>query len=269
METRVTGTLTCEHDCSLAKPQINLINLYDFLLFRKAKEEARSAMFLSPALDVETYNRDPAIWTPGRWRKSNVGSSSDDESSDEKDTDVLKIYNEAMTNIASLTGRKVAPLTFRLATEWEKAAANEKAVCLDQVDEACRAVCNVIAPRDSEKLLQAFQDSKTTEVCSDDLTSLITAYKHAPTRNLKTQILSIYAPRYSARFLKKMHEPFEKLSDRQIKEARAHAKNVGVGFNVNKMPHHRIRIDLVKLDHFLSFVDQPHFYQDVAYGTRT
>ena len=130
----------------------------------------------------------------------NVGSSSDDESSDEKDTDVLKIYNEAMTNIASLTGRKVAPLTFRLATEWEKAAANEKAVCLDQVDEACRAVCNVIAPRDSEKLLQAFQDSKTTEVCSDDLTSLITAYKHAPTRNLKTQILSIYAPRYSARF---------------------------------------------------------------------
>ena len=205
---------------------INLINLYDFLLFRKAKEEARSAMFLSPALDVETYNRDP-IWTPGRWRESNVGSSSDDESSDEKDNDVLKIYNEAMTYIASLTGRKVEPLTFRLATEWEKAAANEKAVCLDQVDEACRAACNVIAPRDSEKLLQAFQDSKTTEVCSDDLTSLITAYKHAPTRNLKTQILSIYAPRYSARFLKKMHEPFEKLSDRQIKKARTHAKNVG------------------------------------------
>ena len=26
---------------------------------------------------------------------------------------------------------------------------------------------------------------------------------------------------------------------------------------------------MVKLDHFLSFVDQPYFYQDVAYGTRT
>lgn len=25
----------------------------------------------------------------------------------------------------------------------------------------------------------------------------------------------------------------------------------------------------MKLDHFLSFVDQPYFYQDVAYGTRT
>ena len=35
------------------------------------------------------------------------------------------------------------------------------------------------------------------------------------------------------------------------------------------MPHHRARIDSVKLDHFLSFVDQPYFYQNVAYGTRT
>ena len=30
-----------------------------------------------------------------------------------------------------------------------------------------------------------------------------------------------------------------------------------------------MKIDLVKLDHFLSFVNQPYFYQDVAYGTRT
>ena len=66
-----------------------------------------------------------------------------------------------------------------------------------------------------------------------------------------------------------MHEPFEKLSDRQIKKARARAKNVGVGFNVDKVPQHRGRMDLVKVDHFLSFVDQPYFHQDVAYGTRT
>jgi len=66
-----------------------------------------------------------------------------------------------------------------------------------------------------------------------------------------------------------MHEKFETLSDRQIKKARAHAKHVGVGFKVDKMPHHRVRINPVKLNHFLSFVDQPYFYQDVAYGTRT
>ena len=54
-----------------------------------------------------------------------------------------------------------------------------------------------------------------------------------------------------------------------MKKARAHGKNVGAGFNLNKMPHRRVRIDLVKLDNFLSFVDQPYFYQDVGYGTRT
>ena len=170
-----------------------------------------------------------------------------------------------MSSIASLTDKTVEPLTFRLVSEWDMATANERALCLDQVDEACRAVCSVIAPSDSEKLLQAFQNSTSVNVCSNDLQALIVAYKNAPSRNLKTQILSLYAPRYSGRFLKKMHEPFEKLSDRQIKKARAHAKNVGVGFDVEKLPSHRVRIDLMKLDHFLSFADQPYFYQDVAY----
>ena len=30
-----------------------------------------------------------------------------------------------------------------------------------------------------------------------------------------------------------------------------------------------MKIDLVKLEHFLSFIDQSYFYEDVAYGTRT
>ena len=174
-----------------------------------------------------------------------------------------------MTRIASLTEQKVKHASVRLSKEWEEATENEKVLCLDHVEEACCAVCNVIVPRDSEELLQALKTPAVNEVCKDDLTSLITADKQAPLKNLKTQILSICAPRYSAIFKKKIHEPFEKLSDRQIKKARAHAKNVGAGFNLNKMPHHRVRIDLVKLDHFLSFVDQPYFYQDVAYGTRT
>ena len=32
---------------------------------------------------------------------------------------------------------------------------------------------------------------------------------------------------------------------------------------------HAILIDKSKLEHFLSFVDQPYFYQDVFFGTRT
>ena len=60
--------------------------------------------------------------------------------------------------------------------------------------------------------------------------------------------------------LRKCMSPLKKLSDRQIRKARAHAKMVGIGMNVEKPLRHRVKIDLVKLDHFLSFVDQPYFY---------
>ena len=138
-----------------------------------------------------------------------------DSSGEKAEHDVIKDYNEAMTKIASLTGGKVKPFTFRLTTEWDKATSNEKASCLDHVDEGCRVLCKVIAPKGSEKLLQTYQESKT-DVCSNinALTALIAAYKQAPTRSLKTQILSIHALCYSARFLKNMYEPFKKLSDR-------------------------------------------------------
>lgn len=95
---------------------------------------------------------------------------------------------------------------------------------MDHVEEVCRAVCNVIAPKDKEELLEAFKATVTNEVCSGDLKSLITAYKQTPSKKQKTPILSMYATSYSAKFLKKMHHLFEKLSDRQIKKARTHAK---------------------------------------------
>ena len=91
--------------------------------------------------------------------------SSNDDSSDEKEADVhvLKAYNEA--RIASLTEQKVKHVSVRLSKEWEEATANEKTLCLDHVEEACRAVCNVIAPRGSEELLQAFKTLAVNEVC--------------------------------------------------------------------------------------------------------
>ena len=94
------------------------------------------------------------------------------------------------------------------------------------------------------------------------------AYRQAPTKSLKTQILSIYALRFTSRELKEIHAPFENLSDRQIKKARSHAKTVRVGLPVESIPYHRVRIDKSKPKHFLSFVDQPYFYQDVLFMGR-
>ena len=92
------------------------------------------------------------------------------------------------------------------------------------------------------------------------------AYQNAPTKSVKTQILSIYADRFSANELKRIHQPFENLSDRQIKKARAQAKSE---VPTEKFPRHRIRIQQRQLDHFLEFTMRPYYYQDVAYGTRT
>ena len=39
-------------------------------------------------------------------------------------------------------------------------------------------------------------------------------------KNIKTQILSLYAYNYSIERLKELHESFEKLNNRQIKKAR-------------------------------------------------
>ena len=126
-------------------------------------------------------------------------------------------------------------------------------------------LCKVIAPNTSEQLLHAYKQSARPDCEIDALTN---AYKNAPTKTLKIQILSIYALKYSCDELKRIHAPFENLSDRQIKKAKKLSRIVGAGMAIEKTPFHRVQIDLAKLSHFLSFVDQPFFYQDAAYGTR-
>ena len=142
---------------------------------------------------------------------------------------LLDAYNRAMAQIAGLSkDASVEQLTFRMKVEWEKATEKEKELCEGKVGEPCRAVCGVIAPNASEELFKYF--IKRANASNNELDALITAYKQAPTKGLKTQILSIYALRYSSTELKQIHAPFERLSDRQIKKARNHAKIVGVGF---------------------------------------
>ena len=112
------------------------------------------------------------------------------------------------------------------------------------------------------------QREKCEGLASDDLVVLMTAYKNAKTRNLKKQILSLYAYRYPLSTLKNIHEPYGKLSSWEIKQARSHAKLHGPGTPPEVKTKHRVRIDMGKVDHFLQFVNRPYFYQDVSYGTK-
>ena len=164
---------------------------------------------------------------------------------------------------------RMQPLSSQVVS-WDKCTNAEQEIYLRTTEDAFRLICHTIAPNDSDKLLKTFQQNRYCSYDNDiGLQALVAAYKNAPSKPLKTQILSIYASRYSAKELKAIHEPFECLSDRQIKKARQHSTNQGPGTPAVRKLQHRVRIDKAKLDHFLEFTFRPYFYQDVSYGNRT
>ena len=76
-------------------------------------------------------------------------------------------------------------------------------------------VCNLIAPGNGEEPFESMmsvQRELFDGSAPNDLVVLMTAYKNAKTRNLKKQILSLYAHRYPMTKLKKIHQPYGSLS---------------------------------------------------------
>ena len=143
-----------------------------------------------------------------------------------------------MSHLASLTSfKEIPPLSFRLTSNWGETTQSEKEACTEKANEACQVICEVIAPNASEELFQAMNSSSDIHV-SQELVALMTAYKNATTRNLKLQILSIYAHNYPAKTLMKLHEPYSKITMWQIRQARLHAQQVGPG-NVIEIQNNR------------------------------
>ena len=64
--------------------------------------------------------------------------------------------------------------------------------------------------------------------------------------------------------LQAYHEPYEKISIRQIKLARSHAKKTGPRAEIPKIVKHRVHLDTNKVDNFVYFINRPYFYQDVG-----
>ena len=195
---------------------------------------------------------EPADRTPGQWMAEGSGNSEEECSPGGEENDSLMFeYNEALFSLSEkVKVGKFTPLTFQLNTTWEEAT---QEICIDKAMEGCKVVCEVIAPKAGDELLQSCVQlpDQETETISDELITLMQAHKNAPTRNLKTQILSLYAYQYSAKKLKKLHEPYERITDWQIKRARAHARECGPGFTVEKSTSHRVRLIKFKLTTFL------------------
>lgn len=223
---------------------------------------------LTPCVSERNLPAD-TTWTPSSAEQEYKDSESEDKYNEsEMSTSPVAVFNLSMKNLAEVTGKQaIDPLEYQLKS-WDNCSDTEKAKFLNKAKEACQLVCDVIAPHNGEKLFQDVQQQQNVGTTSDTgLEALVAAYRKAPSKALKTQILSIYANRFTINELKAIHRPFENLSDRQIKKARAHIASQGPGIPVTKIPHHRIRIDKRQLDHFLEFTSRPYFYQDVAFGS--
>ena len=171
-----------------------------------------------------------------------------------EDEEILKNYNEFLSKVSGKTSVVgCSSVEQRVHRKWEEMKPGIKTECVKKATEACHVVCEVIAPNAGEKLFEAIQPAHK-KLVSGELVAMMTAYREAPTRKLKLQILSLYAYSYTAKKLMQLHEPYERLTKWKIKQARAHARNVGPGIPVEKLKHHRIRIDSEKSDHFSSTV---------------
>lgn len=209
-------------------------------------------------------------WTPGLGAGHDDVKSESENDSQENESLPVSVFNSSMANLAEVVGKNIEPLEYQLES-WEESSDFIKQTFSRKAKQACQLVCEVMAPRDGEKLFKAVQQQRSEfEGTASDpgIEALVSAYRKAPSKKLKTQILSIYANKFTVSELKAIHHPFETLSDRQIKKARAHTASHGPGIPVAKIPRHRIRLDNSQLDHFLEFTSRPYFYQDVAFGSR-
>lgn len=216
-----------------------------------------------------TRSPDPP-WTPSVL--SGLDDSAEDTETPE-DHHTIQVYNTAMANLtASVSSPETfTPLPSRLKTTWENTTESDRKKCQEKALQGCLIVCGVVAPKAKEELFQALCQpiqSESENAVSGELLALMTAYRDAPSKSVKMQILSLYAFRFPAEKLMLYHEPFEKITRWQIKQARKHAKEQGPGVPEEKTIHHRVRLPMPKVDHFIDFVNRPYFYQDVAYGTR-
>ena len=153
---------------------------------------------------------------------------------------------------------------FPISCSWSAASFEDKEVCLEKAEEACKIICNIILPLDGQNLFQSLLDNQGEPVIPKYLEALMTAFANVPYRRLKLQILSIYAHKYPVKTLIRPHQPYAKVTKWQINQARTHARLHGPGAIKETKKSHRVRVHATKLDHFIQFINTSHFYQDVA-----
>ena len=135
-------------------------------------------------------------------------------------------------------------LQSRLSSTWEEASQKEQKQCIKTAKVACEMICDVIAPNAKDELLKCFGIAeKDAQSVSKELEILMWTYMNAPSRSLKTQILSIYADWYPVKVLMRKHEKYERITEWQVQKTKEHVKKISPGIPVANLKRHRVRVD--------------------------
>lgn len=219
-----------------------------------------STMLSTPSTE-HAQQRVETDWTPIKGYDSEEDASKTEQN--------LAVINESIDALAKCSDEgRTSPLTCQMQTTWEETGKEARKAFVRKAKEACMVVCMAIAPEDGARLFKAVCQDGNPDI-EKELQPLLSAYKNAPTKEAKTQILSIYADSYPAKKLIEVHTLYDPITEWQIRKAKLHAKNNGPGAPLEKPVFHRVRLDMVKVEHLLDFINRPYFHQDVAYGTRT
>ena len=128
------------------------------------------------------------------------------------DQALLKI-NESLQALEKRSHEgRTSPITSLMETTWAKVSREEQTYFVKKATEACKIVCSAIAPGDGEKLFHAVckPDDPNEE---NELQPLLEAHRDAPSKETKTQILSIYANKYPAKELIELHKMYEPITE--------------------------------------------------------
>ena len=181
--------------------------------------------------------------------------------------------------ISELSGGRVSPLLSTLNTSWDDISSTQKKYYSRKAKEMISTTLSIISPGQEEELWNSIKPGPLPGIepmgranrlhfdGSEGLVNvLVKAYDQAASWQIKRQILSLFANDFTRTGLQEL---IPGLSKWRIDQARLHATETGKGQPVSTQPLFRQRIDQAKIDHFIEYISQPEFIQDVAFGTKT
>ena len=242
-------------------------------LFRQVDEQVSDSDIPAPTCPVTAADESLAEGFSSR-RQSLFVPQEDSEESDES----FRLDNESQMQLNRfLQLRDVSPVRHTLSVPWNTAHDRTKRRYLRKAQQCISAMLDVLAPENSQELWTELCDrhavSRESQVVVEDrseketelLSAFAESYLNAQHWSTRRQILFLMADKLS---LKEMREFIPTVTSYRYNITRRHRLLHGRAVPLPNQEKKRMRIEPVKLEHFVSFITSPHVIQDVLFGEK-